>query len=142
MNTELLKLLILKAIQDLKISFHVQKFSLFKRPPPLLSASAPSLRLLWRRHCLGPEPCVLDFTSELGCTSVKRNVLSWQARLKAGLAHTLESLSFFFHSQTTEMKRFRFGLTALIRTFSLAKLCFKEHQRLHVAAKSAPFLRK
>ena len=46
MNTELLKLRILVAIQDLKISFYMQKFSLFQCTP--LSASAPSLRLLWR----------------------------------------------------------------------------------------------
>ena len=32
MNTELLKLRILVAVQDLKISFYVQKFSLFYSP--------------------------------------------------------------------------------------------------------------
>ena len=42
------KLRIFIAVQDLIISFYVQKFSLFKCPP--LSASAPSLRLLWRRY--------------------------------------------------------------------------------------------
>ena len=42
----ILKLRIIVAVQDLKIIFYMQ--ILF---PPLL-ASAPSLRLLWRRHCV------------------------------------------------------------------------------------------
>ena len=50
MNTELLKLGILVAELDLKISFYMQKFSFFSALP--FSASAPSLRLLWRRHWL------------------------------------------------------------------------------------------
>ena len=49
MNKELLKLCILVAVQDLKISFYMQGLVYFSAPPPL-SASAPSLRLLWRRH--------------------------------------------------------------------------------------------
>ena len=52
MNTDLLELRILVAVQDLKMSFYMQKFNLFCALPPLL-ASTPSLRLLWRRHCVG-----------------------------------------------------------------------------------------
>ena len=49
-NTELLELRVLVAVEDLKISFYLQKFSLFSCPP--LSASASLLRLLWRQHCI------------------------------------------------------------------------------------------
>ena len=41
------KLLVIVAVQDLKISFHKQILV----PPPPLSASASLLRLLWRRLC-------------------------------------------------------------------------------------------
>ena len=46
-----LKLRIFVAVQDLIISFYTQKVQFISVPPPLL-ASAPLLRLLWRRHWL------------------------------------------------------------------------------------------
>ena len=48
MSTELLKLRILVAAQDLKIRFYMQ--NQFILVPPPISASAPSLGLLWQRH--------------------------------------------------------------------------------------------
>ena len=48
----ILKIRIIVAVQNMKISFHMKILV----PPPIL-ASAPSLCLLWQRHCLQVVAC-------------------------------------------------------------------------------------
>ena len=47
----ILKLRIIVAVQELKISFYEQILV-----PPLFLPNAPSLHLLWQRHCLNHNP--------------------------------------------------------------------------------------